>query len=51
MVRTAVNVSGDAVVSLVVAKKEDKMDLAVFEDPEAGVIEASDIEAEVLQKT
>ena len=30
MLRTAVNVSGDAVVSLVVAKSEDKLDIEVF---------------------
>jgi len=41
MVRTAVNVSGDAVVSVVVAKKEDKIDLNVFNDPDAGAIEDS----------
>lgn len=39
MVRTAVNVSGDAVVSTVVAKSEGKLDLTVFDDPSAGVIE------------
>ncbi len=37
MVRTAVNVSGDAVVSTVVAKSENKLDLAVYNDPDAGV--------------
>jgi len=36
MVRTAVNVSGDAVVSTVVAKSENKLDEAVYADPEAG---------------
>jgi len=39
MVRTAVNVSGDAVVSTVVAKSEGKLDQTVFDDPSAGVIE------------
>lgn len=39
MVRTAVNVSGDAVVSTVVAKSEGKLDIAVYNDPTAGVIE------------
>lgn len=39
MVRTAVNVTGDAVVSTVVAKSEGKIDLDIYSDPEAGVIE------------
>jgi Na+/H+-dicarboxylate symporter len=38
MIRTAVNVSGDAVVSSIVAKSEGKMDLAVYNDPDAGAI-------------
>jgi len=36
MVRTAVNVSGDGVVSTIVAKSEGKLDRAVFDDPAAG---------------
>lgn len=36
MIRTAVNVTGDAVVTSIVAKTEGKMDMAVFNDPEAG---------------
>jgi len=39
MVRTAVNVSGDGVVSTIVAKSEGKLDTAVFNDPDAGAIE------------
>jgi Na+/H+-dicarboxylate symporter len=38
MIRTAVNITGDAVVTMIVAKSEGKLDQAVFEDPEAGVI-------------
>ena len=38
MIRTAVNVSGDAVVSTVVAKSEKKIDLDIYTDPEAGTI-------------
>jgi len=37
MIRTAVNVSGDAVVSTIVAKSEDKLDAAVYNDPKAGI--------------
>jgi Na+/H+-dicarboxylate symporter len=39
MVRTAVNVTGDAVVTSVVAKSENRMDLDIYNDPEAGMIE------------
>jgi len=38
MLRTAVNVTGDAVVSTVVAKGEGKIDLGVYRDPRAGVL-------------
>ena len=49
MVRTAVNVSGDAVVSTVVAKGEGKLNVSVFNDPEAGAFDTADvhIDAEV----
>ena len=36
MIRTAVNVSGDAAVSSIVAKSEGKLDIAVYNDPEIG---------------
>lgn len=36
MCRTVVNITGDAMVSTVVAKGENKIDLDVFNDPEAG---------------
>jgi len=39
MIRTAVNVSGDAVVTSIVSKSEGKMDVAVFNDPDAGIVE------------
>ena len=42
MVRTAVNVSGDAVVSTIVAKTEGKLDLDVFNDPSAGTVDSSE---------
>jgi len=38
MIRTAVNVSGDATVSVIVAKSEGKFDLQTYQDPDAGVI-------------
>jgi Na+/H+-dicarboxylate symporter len=36
MIRTAVNVSGDAVVSIVVAKSEGQLDESIYNDPDAG---------------
>lgn len=42
MIRTAVNVSGDAAVSSIVAKSEGKLDVSVFNDPEAGSLETEE---------
>ena len=39
MVRTAVNVTGDAVVTTIVAKSENRMDVDIYNDPEAGMID------------
>lgn len=36
MIRTSVNVSGDAMVSIVVAKSEGQLDEAIYNDPDAG---------------
>lgn len=41
MLRTAVNVTGDAAVSCVVAKTENKLDQTCFDDEDAGVIETA----------
>ena len=38
MIRTAVNITGDAMVSTVVAKSEGQIDLEVYGDPDAGVL-------------
>jgi len=43
MIRTAVNVSGDAAVTAIVAKSEGKLDQSVFNDPEAGTMYGSDV--------
>ncbi len=43
MVRTAVNVSGDATVSVIVAKSEGKFDTSVYNDPKAGIVTSSDM--------
>jgi Na+/H+-dicarboxylate symporter len=39
MIRTAVNITGDAVVSVIVAKSEGKIDLGIYGDPTAGEVE------------
>jgi Na+/H+-dicarboxylate symporter len=60
MIRTAVNVSGDAVVTSIVAKSEGKMEVAVFNDPDAGLVDDADLDideamelemAEVIHET
>jgi len=43
MIRTAVNVSGDATVSSIVAKNEGKLDQNIYNDPTAGVLNDDDI--------
>ncbi|MFT5612438.1 MAG: Na+/H+-dicarboxylate symporter, partial [Polaribacter sp.] len=43
MVRTSVNVTGDLVVSSIVAKSEDRMDLDIYNDPSAGMIDDSPV--------
>ncbi len=43
MIRTAVNVSGDAVVSVIVAKSEGKLDQAIYSDLNAGKLLDDDI--------
>lgn len=44
MVRTSVNVTGDAVVSTIVAKSENAINLEVFHDTNAGAVDAIAIE-------
>ena len=46
MIRTVVNITGDAVVSVIVAKSESKIDLAAYADPEAGLGESLAIDHE-----
>ena len=47
MCRTAVNITGDAMVSTVVAKGENRIDLSVYNNPDAGVLDADDIHIDV----
>lgn len=44
MIRTAVNVTGDAVVTCVVAKSENQLDREVYNDPDAGIGSEHDLE-------
>ncbi len=37
MIRTAVNITGDSVVSCIVAKTENELDIERFNDPQAAV--------------
>ena len=39
MMRTAVNVTGDAAITTIVAKSEGSLDEAIFYDPDAGIVE------------
>jgi Na+/H+-dicarboxylate symporter len=39
MIRTAVNITGDAVVTTIVARSEDAISMEVFNDPHAGQVE------------
>ena len=43
MIRTAVNVSGDAVVSVIVAKSEGQLNVDIYNDPEAGAFNTADV--------
>ncbi len=47
MVRTMINVTGDAMVSLVVAHSEDALDHEVFNDPHADVMSVAEVEQPV----
>ncbi len=42
MVRTAVNINGDATVTCIVAKSEGQLDEAVFRDPDAGILRSTE---------
>ena len=44
MIRTSVNVTGDAVVTCIVAKSEKEIDLEVFANAEAGIVQELEID-------
>jgi Na+/H+-dicarboxylate symporter len=50
MVRTAVNVSGDAAVSVIVAKSEGKLNREVFLDPQAGMLTQESIHLSIEEE-
>lgn len=49
MVRTMVNVTGDAMVSVVVANSEAALDLEIYNDPDADVLSVAELEATPAQ--
>ncbi len=50
MMRTVVNVTGDAVVSTIVAKNENELNLDVYKDMQAGVVEEVEIDEMTQEK-
>ena len=46
MMRTAVNVTGDSVVTTIVARSEQSIDMDIFNDPNAGIIKVSHVPIE-----
>ncbi len=50
MARTVINVTGDGVVSLIVAKSEKKFSKETFDDPDAGMYEEIDIDEKVEEE-
>lgn len=50
MIRTAVNVSGDAVVSVIVAKSESSLNIALYQDRNAGELNNQDLDIEGNKK-
>jgi Na+/H+-dicarboxylate symporter len=50
MIRTAVNVSGDAVVSSVVAKSEGKLNLETYNDPNAGIFDTDQVHIDLAEE-
>ncbi|MGK0442935.1 MAG: Na+/H+-dicarboxylate symporter [Pseudohongiellaceae bacterium] len=50
MARTAVNVSGDAIVSTVVAKSEGKLNIDVYNDPNAGIFSEDEVAIDEVQE-
>lgn len=47
MIRTAVNVTGDAAVTLIVARSENNLSMETFDDPDAGILEPVQLHQEI----
>jgi len=43
MIRTAVNITGDAAVSTMIARSENGLDMYVFNNPDAGIVTDIDL--------
>jgi Na+/H+-dicarboxylate symporter len=50
MLRTAVNVTGDAAITTIVARGEDSLSMQIFNDPSAGAIEAVHLPTKEMQE-
>jgi Na+/H+-dicarboxylate symporter len=50
MLRTAVNVTGDAAITTIVARGEDSLSMQIFNDPGAGAIEAVHLPTKEMQE-
>ena len=50
MSRTAVNISGDAIVSIIIAKSEGEFDETIFYDPNAGFEDPDDVVQDIEEK-
>lgn len=50
MLRTAVNVTGDAAITTIVARGEDSLSMQIFNDPSAGAIEAVHLPTKGMQE-
>ncbi len=50
MMRTAVNVTGDGVITMIVARGEDNISMDIFNDPDAGTLEAVHLPHGTAQK-
>ena len=49
MTRTAVNVTGDAMVTAVVAKSEGRLDESIYNDPNAGLVDDDEVLDELIK--
>jgi Na+/H+-dicarboxylate symporter len=48
MIRTAVNITGDAAITVIAARSENSIDMEVFNDPDAGSVEDVKLPAKAI---